>query len=268
MPLTFPSHAAVVLPLKMRWPRRFDGVALVVGSAVPDLPYALGRPLLTYGHTWAGLVVWGVPLSMVAALLVRRAAPVAAAHLPGWSRDYGVLGGVRHRWYVTASSALVGAVSHRLWDDVTHAGLPGTSMGYAALGEPVVDGIPWWFVLHGASTVLGLAGWAWATVLIGRRGLLREWHGPPPETVRRPRRFWTVLAGILVTGSIASVLLPYGDVPVNFMIRALVVSAFAVIVAAQAVELTGARAPRMRIPPARGGYGAKENMRNAEGRRP
>ncbi|GAB3654495.1 hypothetical protein GCM10027589_13150 [Actinocorallia lasiicapitis] len=32
------------------------------------------------------------------------------------------------------------------------------------------------------------------TVLIGRRGLLREWHGPPPEIVRRPRRFWTVLA--------------------------------------------------------------------------
>jgi hypothetical protein len=38
MPLTFPSHALAVLPLKIRWPCYFDGVALVVGSAVPVCP--------------------------------------------------------------------------------------------------------------------------------------------------------------------------------------------------------------------------------------
>lgn len=257
MPLTFPSHAAIVLPLKMRWPRRFDGVALVVGSAAPDLPYVLGRPLLTYGHTWAGLLVWGVPLSVVAALLVRCAAPAVAVHLPGWCRDYGVLGRVRHRWYVTASSALVGVVSHRLWDEVTHASLPGTSLGFGVLGEPVMGDVLWWTVLHGASTVLGLAGWLWATVHIGRRGLLHEWHGPPPETVRRPGRFWTVLAGTLAAGTAASALLPDGDVPVVFVIRVLGVSAFAAMAAALSVEL-GARtggppdrdaAPRTSPPP-------------------
>ncbi|WP_367319789.1 DUF4184 family protein [Streptomyces sp. HUAS ZL42] len=47
MPLTFPSHAAAVMPLKIRRPHWFDGVALVVGSTVPDLPYAVGAPLLT-----------------------------------------------------------------------------------------------------------------------------------------------------------------------------------------------------------------------------
>ena len=241
MPLTFPSHAAIVLPLKMRWPRRFDGVALAVGSAAPDLPYALGKPLLTYGHTWEGLVVWGVPLSVLAALLVRRAAPVAAAHLPGWCRDYGVLGRVRHRWYVTASSALAGTVSHRLWDEVTHAGIPGTSLGFAALGEPVAGGVPWWVVLHGASTVLGLAGWTWASVHIGRRGLLREWHGPPPEIVRRPGRFWTVLAVTLAAGTAASALLPDGEVPVIFIIR--VLGAFAVAVMAAALAAGAGRRP-------------------------
>ncbi|MEO3784166.1 DUF4184 family protein [Actinocorallia sp. B10E7] len=241
MPLTFPSHAAVVLPVKTRWPRRFDGVALVVGSAAPDLPYVLGKPLLTYGHTWVGLVVWGVPLSVVAALLVRCAAPAVAVHLPGWCRDYGVLGRVRHRWYVTVWSALAGAVSHRLSDEVTHDGIPGTSLGFAVLGEPVVDGVPWWFVLHGASTVLGLAGWVWASVHIGRRGLLREWHGPPPEIVRRPVRFWTVLAGTLAAGSAASALLPDGDVPVVFIIRVLGVFAVAAMAAALAVELGGER---------------------------
>ena len=186
MPLTFPSHSAIVLPVKMRWPRRFDGVALVVGSAAPDLPYVLGRPLLTYGRTWVGLVVWGVPLSAIAALLVRRAAPAVAAHLPGLLRDYSVLGLVRHRWYVTASSALAGTVSHRLWDEVTHHGIPGT--------------------------------------------------------VRRPKRFWTVLAGTLAAGSIFSALLPSGDVPVVLIIRLLGVFAVAALAAALAVELAGSRA--------------------------
>ncbi|MET9895653.1 DUF4184 family protein [Streptomyces sp. NPDC006465] len=65
MPLTFPSHGAAVMPLKIRRPQWCDGVALMVGSA-PNLPYAVGAPLPTYGHTWAGLALWGVPLSVVA----------------------------------------------------------------------------------------------------------------------------------------------------------------------------------------------------------
>lgn len=58
------------MPLKLLRPRWFE-VALVVGYAAPDLPYALGAPLSTYGHTWIGLVVWGVPLSVAAAWLIR-----------------------------------------------------------------------------------------------------------------------------------------------------------------------------------------------------
>jgi len=41
VPLTFPSHAAAIAPLKLWRPRWFDGVALVVGSAAPDFGYAL-----------------------------------------------------------------------------------------------------------------------------------------------------------------------------------------------------------------------------------
>ncbi|MFF3457644.1 DUF4184 family protein [Streptomyces sp. NPDC002730] len=88
MPLTFPSHAAVT-PLKIRRPDWFGGVALVVESTAPDLPYAVGAPLLTYGHTWAGLALWGVPLSVVATLLIWQSAPTVAALLPGWWREYG-----------------------------------------------------------------------------------------------------------------------------------------------------------------------------------
>nr|WP_315903746.1 hypothetical protein [Streptomyces rhizosphaerihabitans] len=38
-------------------------------------PLRGGRALPTYGHTWAGLALWGVPLSVVATLLIRRAGP-------------------------------------------------------------------------------------------------------------------------------------------------------------------------------------------------
>ncbi|MDP4013047.1 MAG: DUF4184 family protein [Candidatus Nanopelagicales bacterium] len=50
MPLTFGSHQAVVLPLKMLKPRWFDGTALVIGSMAPDLFF------LTHGTAWAGTI--------------------------------------------------------------------------------------------------------------------------------------------------------------------------------------------------------------------
>lgn len=225
MPLTFPSHAAAVMPLKIRRPHWFDGVALVVGSTAPDLPYGVGAPLLTYGHTWAGLVLWGVPLSVVGALVVRRSAPVVAAHLPGWWREYGVLGQVRHRWYVTMFSAWIGAVTHRLWDDVTHDGLAGTSLGFAVLGRPLLPGLPWWVALHIASTLIGIVGWVWATVHIGRHGLLRRWHGPPPTVVIQPLRFWGSVALATTLGAVASALLPDGRIPIVFFERLLCVCA-------------------------------------------
>jgi hypothetical protein len=47
------------------------------------------------------------------------------AHLPShrWLRDYAALATRRHRWWVAALSAYLGALSHRLWDLVTHASI-------------------------------------------------------------------------------------------------------------------------------------------------
>lgn len=41
MPMTVPTHPAAVVALKLWRPRWFDGVALVLGAAAPDLAYAL-----------------------------------------------------------------------------------------------------------------------------------------------------------------------------------------------------------------------------------
>ena len=37
MPLAFPSHQGLILPVARRWPAHFDGLALCVGAAMPDV---------------------------------------------------------------------------------------------------------------------------------------------------------------------------------------------------------------------------------------
>jgi hypothetical protein len=208
MPLTLPTHPIAVLPLKLWQPRWFDGVALVVGATAPDLGYAtygFGPTLRT--HNLPALVWWSLPVTLVAVWLIRRAAPVIAAHLPGGGplrlRDYGALGAVRHPWYVTVISALLGAFSHLAWDSVTHPGY------FAALRQEAWPGTPWWGPLSDASNLLGFAAGGLLLVQIGRTGLLRRWHGPPPPVRVRPLAFWSAAAVALGTGlMLAVVVLP------------------------------------------------------------
>ncbi|GIJ54890.1 DUF4184 family protein [Virgisporangium aurantiacum] len=213
MPATFPSHAAAVLPLKLWRPDRFDGVALVIGAAAPDLPYALGscRPPFTYGHTWWGVLA-SVPATIVAARLVRRAAPTVAAHLPTFGpfavRDYGALGRVRHPVWVTAASALLGAASHVAWDHVTHDRVPGTRVGIPALRREVRPGVPAWMPLHLASSAVGAAAWLAMSAEVGRRRRVVAWHGPAPAVARRRRLFFGTAAAVGTVGAAASVLVP------------------------------------------------------------
>jgi hypothetical protein len=203
MPLTFPSHAAAVLPLKLWRPRRFDGIALVVGSASTDLayPFAAIVPYPTV-HSVPGLFWWCLPVTALLTWLIRRAAPRVAAHLPGRGplrlRDYGAVGAVRHGWHVTLGSALIGAASHLLWDGFTHS--PQTN-GWAvalmpALAAPVA-GVPWYRLLQHASSLVGAAVAIGALARIGRRRLIFQWYGPPPPVVRRPRLFWATAAAVL-----------------------------------------------------------------------
>jgi len=204
VPLTFPSHAAPVLPLKLAWPRRVNGTALVVGSMSPDLiyPFAaiIDHPRV---HSPAGLLWWCLPVTLALTWVIRRAAPLVAAHLPERGplalRDYGALRRARHRWYVTLFSALIGAASHLLWDGVTHS--PQTN-GFGAevlpwLGAEVLPGLAWYRLLQHLSTILGAVATLALAVHIGRRRLVRRWYGEPPEVARRPRLFWTVAAAVL-----------------------------------------------------------------------
>jgi hypothetical protein len=132
MPLAFPSHQGLILPLWRRWPHRFDAVALCVGAATPDIVDALvfgWRRLLGahgsgevdlgqgIGHSLVGVVVLSVPIGLALTFLARRltpqrwldrlASPLTKSRGEAWTR--------------TTTSIGVGALSHVLFDFVTHA---------------------------------------------------------------------------------------------------------------------------------------------------
>ena len=155
MPFTYASHQAPVLALKMRWPGPFDGTALVMGSMAPDWAYALnGTPLAFDAHAGWGFLLFCVPAAVVAALVLRRAAPVLFAYAPSPPvlplRQLRVLSRRRPRLPLSLVSGLVGALTHVVWDLFTHDGA--------------------WGPRHVAwlrSTALEAAGhsWSWAKVL-------------------------------------------------------------------------------------------------------
>jgi hypothetical protein len=228
MPATFPSHQGAVLPLKLWRPQWFDGVALAIGAAAPDLAYTLdgsGLPVWPLSHQQRGLVLWCLPVTLVLAWVVRRAAPIVAAHLPQTLRDYGVLGVTHHRWWVTWSSALIGAESHLILDRI----------GQARAIEWTLDAI-------GAAVTVAVI------VHIGRKRLMRTWHGPAPERRQRPVRFWGTAAVVCVAGLAAVPFLPGAWLVHTTGTRALAVAGLALVVAATAAE--GRPSPSWRTRPA------------------
>ncbi len=141
MPLTFPSHQGLILPLVRRWPRHFDALALCVGAAMPDVVDGLlglyrGYLGQWYGHTLLGTVVFCWPgglvltwLLMIVAkylsqrfYLIRSIQPAFAelAHSSALQVNTPRTGVVPN-WLVFVSLSIwVGALSHLLWDFVSH----------------------------------------------------------------------------------------------------------------------------------------------------
>ncbi len=184
MPVTFPAHQGLIIPVKLRWPRAIDGTALCIGAAAPDLAYPLGPWLNGQSHTAIGLVVWSLPVTLVMATLVRwRAADGVFANMPDLGalrlRSYRVLGWRRPTALVTAISAVVGSGSHILIDGFTHQGRWGAN----ALGlNDVIATVP----IRGAMTearllqYLGHFGgtvlFVLSLILIASTGRLDRWY--------------------------------------------------------------------------------------------
>jgi hypothetical protein len=236
VPLTLPTHPLAVVPLKLWRPRWFDGVGLVLGAIAPDLAYAAdGYGVTIHSHAWHAPLWWAVPLTLVLAPIVRWAAAPVAAHLPRGGplalRDYGTLSRSRHRWWVTAWSAALGAASHLLWDAVTHPTIDGGRVPFPPLTAEALPGWPWWLVVSRISDLIGFVVAGTLAVHIGRSGLLRRWYGAPVPVRRRPVRFWAT-AFLVMAGGLA--LLPLQPVRLfhDQAIRCLVVVSLALLAGA------------------------------------
>ena len=187
MPLTFLSHQAVVLPLKIAAPRATSGTALVIGSMAPDVEYFLrGYPTSTVSHTWMGQLTFCLPVSLVLFwVMTRLIAEPAAANAPDWGQlhleDYALLRrqptSVLH-WGIVVASALIGSASHVLLDevDVVIGGTP-----YHALGASlswILANVAFWSVL--AAITIAVMRY------IGRHRLLRRWAAARPGVRSSP----------------------------------------------------------------------------------
>lgn len=208
MPVTFPAHQAVVLPLKLWRPSRFDATALCVGAAAPDLGYTVLR---TASHSWLGALVYALPLTLlICAVLRRGAATGIAANLPDLGplriRSYGVLPCRRPGWVVTLVSASMGVASHIVLDSFTHSG----GFGAQLVGFDRGLTLPWWgettiagVLQHTGHVVLSAATLVMLAV-VGRRRLLERWYGGTPVAAARrvrpaPRQrvvFWATTAAV------------------------------------------------------------------------
>jgi len=259
MPLTFLSHQAPVVALKLARPRCFDGVALVIGSMAPDFPYVLSETAWEFdAHGPVGLVAFALPASVAVAWLLRaRVAAVAFALLPSLGPlrmgDWRVLAARRPAWWVTATSALLGAASHSLWDTFTHdrgAGarlFPVLRERALTLGDaPVSNARVLQYLGHvfGALVTLALLRH------IAREGLLARWYGEafarlphdaPPASHR------ALLAGVLAACGAAGVVGGVGANTSGFVLR--VAAAMALGLTAVALGLRGHPAYRVSAGP-------------------
>jgi hypothetical protein len=182
VPLTYLSHQAAVVPLKMWRPSWLDGTALVFGSMAPDWSYVLnGSRFAVNAHAWPGMVWFAVTVAVVATVGVRRLEPQLVAGLlwrPRWVRDIGRRRPVRRRFVLVVACAALGVLTHVVWDAFTHdfrwgpqhiswlraqVTVAGRSMSRAHLLQQIST-------VGGALVTLALLG------VISRRRLILDWR--------------------------------------------------------------------------------------------
>lgn len=217
MPFT-PAHIAAVLPAHRLWPDALPLAPLAIGSIAPDVEYFLRQAMVsTIGHTLPGLVVFCLPLGLVALWLFERVLrPALLGFAP--EEDLGALqgsgppssfGGARA---LTRCGALIvlGALTHIAWDACTHAD------GWVVLRVPALEAVVasalgrdvrLFKVLQHASTLVGLAVVGGHCAAAYFRATGRSIASVPGRWTRRQVATLGVLAALAVlSGSVAGLL--------------------------------------------------------------
>lgn len=126
VPATFLAHQVPAFAIARWWPGRVDAVALIVGSAAPDLAYVLtGSRWEIWAHELPGLATFAVPVTLVLSwMIVRVVAPIVPVHLPDLGafhvHDWRAIASHRFVWWRAPIWAFVGAATHWALDIFTH----------------------------------------------------------------------------------------------------------------------------------------------------
>ena len=201
MPFTA-AHPLLVLPLRRT---ALPMSALVAGSTVPDVPVFLRTmELYPLTHGVLGILVVDPLLAVLALVLwfgwlrdavVDLAPDVVRTRLAAHATIN------RARWYLVVPAAMLGALTHLLWDEVTHDGRWGTRH-VPALAEHYG---PWsgalWF-----SYVAGSVGSA-VVAVVAIVWLVRRPRSRSPRSRRLPRQAWLLwpTAGVVAAVATAGV---------------------------------------------------------------
>ena len=223
MPATLLSHQAIVLPLKMRWPRWFSGVGLCIGSMAPDLEF-IGRMSddWLFSHTVGAQLWFTVPLSMgltwiLTALVLPALLPFLRDHPRLRLHDLAALSAPAsaREWGAVAWSAWVGGLSHVVLDGITHGNHSGwlvptfpvlrTPVPHFGGAVPLHDALQFWLTLVFAVVTVLL----WQRIVA--RGLLWQWRRRRAmQLPRQPRtvgmRMLWIVAGCAALGACTGLL--------------------------------------------------------------
>ncbi|MDC2949858.1 DUF4184 family protein [Streptomyces heilongjiangensis] len=210
MPFTL-SHAAAVLPAL-----RGDGSArgrlvpsvLVAGSFAPDLTYYAASALpgaMEFGDvthsftgvftvdvllTWASVGVWLVLREPLVALLPRRRRARVASLVRCGAGVRRVSPPLVLWWYV---SAVLGALTHVVWDAFTHLDRWGMRL-LPVLGEEIAGSPLYWYLQYGGSAVAAVVIAVFLTLALRRQPTVE----PTGVPVLSPADRW--VAGAVIGG--------------------------------------------------------------------
>jgi Domain of unknown function (DUF4184) len=127
MPLTFPSHAAAILPFCRRYPSLLSPVALVVGSCAPDLAYLFDTRRTNF-HLFPNFILFAVPSALLLYLWAEKLLlPCLRDTAPTWGGvEWARFAQTRglpdtpRKWLLAVGAVVLGGLTHVLWDGFTH----------------------------------------------------------------------------------------------------------------------------------------------------
>lgn len=197
MPFT-PAHAAAVLPfLRSKW---FSATALIIGAMAPDFEYFFRFSVSsTVSHTGWGILYFNIPVTIVLALafhlLVKGnlidSLPIFFQRRLQVLRNLDFVEYLKKNYLVFILSAALGAATHIVWDNFTHA------TGYFVNELPFYEGTivpfngaryPLYYALQHLSTFVGLT-------LIAIYFIRQKSEAVSPDAAPS-FRYWTIITVI------------------------------------------------------------------------